>query len=228
MSNLNSAAGGAFAHLLGRNKAAAAGKKAADPEEKDTDAKRAETGDTTDPDDNEDEKKENLDEVKDEKSDPEDGTSDESAKAKKAKAKKAAGDGDEDETDDGDTTEDDDEPKMKARVRRGYLAGVAHGRKAEKARGAAIFASATAADRPDIAAHLAFGTDLGTKAAVDTLNAVGNVSDGRATRRGPGIDERMASVSHPDVGSELQPKKKSATEQFEADFEAAQRYRRGE
>lgn len=64
-----------------------------------------------------------------------------------------------DDEDDDDKKDDKDAKASAARAR-------------ERARCAAIFGTAAAAQRPDVAAHLAFGTNLPRQAAISTLKAV--------------------------------------------------------
>lgn len=94
------------------------------------------------------------------------------------KAKKAEGDDDEADA-------EEDEKKEKA-VRAN-----------ERARCAAIFACAEAGTRPDMAAHLAFQTDMSAQAAVEMLR----VSAAGAPRK-TALAERMAQEQAPNVGSE--------------------------
>jgi hypothetical protein len=70
-------------------------------------------------------------------------------------------------------------------------------RKSERARCAAIFASSAAGARPDMAAHLAFNTDMSPSAAVDMLSAI---SAGSAAQP-RGLASRMAAVNTPNVGA---------------------------
>lgn len=70
-------------------------------------------------------------------------------------------------------------------------------RKSERARCAAIFASSAAGARPDMAAHLAFNTDMSPSAAVDMLSAI---SAGSAAQP-RGLAGRMASVNTPNIGA---------------------------
>ena len=70
-------------------------------------------------------------------------------------------------------------------------------RKSERARCAAIFTSAAAGTRPDMAAHLAFNTDMSVSAAVDMLSAI---SAGSAVQP-RGLASRMAAVNIPNGGA---------------------------
>ena len=116
--------------------------------------------------------------------DKDDGEGDEKKGAKKAE-------GDDDKKDDAkseggkEEQPDDEDDKEKA------------ARKSERARCAAIFASASAGARPDMAAHLAFNTDMSASAAVDMLSAI---SAGSAVQP-RGLASRMAAVSTPNVGA---------------------------
>ena len=70
-------------------------------------------------------------------------------------------------------------------------------RKRERARCAAIFASKHAATRPDLAAHLAFETGMGRKAACAMLRTAAAGSE--PGRRG--LDGRMAAIDQPRPGA---------------------------
>jgi hypothetical protein len=72
-------------------------------------------------------------------------------------------------------------------------------RQSERARCAAIFACADAASRPDMAAHLAFHTDMTHEEATEMLRAIAAGHVGR-TRS---LAARMAEVHLPNVGSEI-------------------------
>ena len=179
-----------FAHLIGRpaaSKRAEDDKEREDPEDpkdkkdKEARAKRAEEDDKTrDEDENkkaraEDEDREDRDENKDR----------DAKKKSKARA-----------DDDGDDPEDkEDETDAKA------LAA----RQRERARCAAIFASPHAAARPDVAAHLAFGTGLSRAAALDVLAAVAAGEGPRAPRKAGGpmgaLWARMDGQTNPNVGT---------------------------
>ncbi len=193
--------GGTFAHLLGRSKAASAKAKAEDDVEETEEEKR------------ERERKEREDaKASSENDDDTDG------KSKKAKSKADREDDDIEEADDlRENEEDDDEHdpdevdernRAGKKSRRAKVADDkdedtrAAGRKAERARGSAIFASPAAALRPDMAAHLAFHTNLSTRAAVDTLAAMAAGAPQSARRAG--VAERMAGTPNPDVGQEDQ------------------------
>lgn len=161
-----------FAHLLGRPTPAAASTKAEDEDmEEDEEAKGAEDSDEED-------------------------ESDDKKDAKAKKAKKAKED-DEDETDaendDSDEDGDDDEDTDKDGAKKA-------GRKAERARCAAIFGAKSAGTRPDLAAHLAFNTDLSAKAAVALLDAAAIGHQPTKGRRS--LDERMSAVKTPNPGQD--------------------------
>ena len=107
----------------------------------------------------------------------------EEEKAKKAKKaeedKNSEGDGPDDTGEAGD-----DDRKDKA------------SRKSERARCAAIFGSKAAAARPDMAAHLAFETDM---SAEDSIKMLGAIAAGQPKPNG--LSSRMASVAVPVVGA---------------------------
>lgn len=203
------AGGNTFAHLLGRSKAAS-GKSKAEDDAGETDEERRER-----------ERKEREDAKATSEKTEEEG---EGGKTEESKASKSKADREEEDMDkaddlrkDGDEEEDDegehDPDEVDERNRAGKKSKRANasddeadtrsaGRKAERARGAAIFASPAAALRPDMAAHLAFQTNLSTRAAIDTLaaTAAGTPQGGRRN----GVADRMAATPNPDVGQEDQ------------------------
>ncbi|KER01552.1 hypothetical protein QPK14_21545 [Photorhabdus temperata subsp. temperata] len=164
-----------FAHLLGLKKSAS---EEDDDKEKSKKAKsrRAEEEDR----DEEDAEEEDDDTQADEDNDDTDAEEDDddkdtsSKKSKKAKSRRA-------EEDDADAEEDDDKKE---------------GRRAERKRCAAIFGSKHAANRPDMAAHLAFNTRMSAREAISTLAAMGSVS---APRRAS-LDERMQQAQQVRLG----------------------------
>ena len=124
---------------------------------------------------------------------------DDDEKAKKAKARRAEENDDDEENaeenDDEENADDDDEPTGKKA--KGKKAGddedeadaKARGRAIERKRCARIFGSKAAGIRPDMAAELAFGSDLSSSAAIRLLEqsaAFGAPQGGRMT-----LDERM-------------------------------------
>jgi hypothetical protein len=186
MSNPIAAASTAFAHLLGIPKAARAAEED-DKEKNDKDAAKAAAEDDAD-------KKDDKDAHADESSDgdAEDGDDDDKKKSgKKSKAKKAKAKEDEDE----DQEDDDSEKEMKG------SSAEASARRRERARCAAIFFSTAAATRPDLAAHLAFETDLPRKSAVALLNAAASGATITQPRQS-GLAARMAKTSVPAVGQD--------------------------
>ena len=114
---------------------------------------------------------------KESKAEQEDEDKDNDGMKSKSKAKS--------EDDDGDGTDEDEDKKDNARA----------AKVSERARCKAIFACESAGIRPDVAAHLAFETDMSSADAVAMLKtvAVGGKSSGLASR--------MASVKLPNVGS---------------------------
>ncbi len=146
------------------------GAKKAEDEERDEDMKR---------DDETDEEYEarKAKKAEDDKKDPEDET-------------------DKDEEDEKDELEEGEEKERKEQEK-AKAAAFAEGAAAERARCAAIFGSKPAASRPDMAAHLAFNTDLDAKAAVAALDAaaVGHNPKGS-------LANRMTGVQVPAVGTD--------------------------
>jgi hypothetical protein len=180
--NLSAIAGGSpFAHLLGRQRAAAGNSKA-DEREDDEDEKKAARA--------EDEKDDRADESEDEKKDAkaaesEDDENKDEDDAGKAKGKRAKADGDDDSDE-----EDEDDAKASAARRR------------ERARCAAIFAEPAAATRPDMAAYFAFGTTMPRSAAINALKAVVAGHSEPAPKSRGGLSDRMAKTPSPNVGTE--------------------------
>lgn len=160
-----------FAHLLGRPAANAARAEDNKPEDDDDDprARRA---------DESDEDYAKRMEEEDKKDEEAKRKAEEDEEKKKEDARRKAEDAD----DDGD--------EMKG----SSAAAAARGR--ERARCRAIFSSAAAGKRPDVAAHLAFGTDLPRSAAIALLESV---ASGEAPRRSA-LAQRMAGVDLPNPG----------------------------
>ena len=171
-------------------------------------AKKAEEDDDKKRDDETDEeyakrmedKKEEEEQAKKAEEDKEAARKAEEEKEEEEKAKKAK------------KAEEDEDEKQKA------------ARKSERARCRAIFASASAGTRPDMAAHLAFDTDMDAKAAVALLNVA---AAGGVVR--PGLGSRMATVTLPKLGVDTgAPPGASTPEGAAAAIIAAGKKRRGE
>ena len=161
-----------FAHLLGLSGATGGRPKA---EESDEDKKKRE----------EEEAAKGKGKAKaDDK--PDDQGEDESDEGYKERKKREQEEADAKAEDDDD--EMDKDPKSKA------------ARLRERARCAAIFMSPAAAARPDMAAHLAFGTNMSRKDAVASLEVA---AQGASPRTGPtgrsSLTERMDRERNPDV-----------------------------
>ncbi|EBV5082429.1 hypothetical protein DO659_03295 [Salmonella enterica subsp. enterica serovar Minnesota] len=92
------------------------------------------------------------------------------------------------EDDDGDESASEDDGSDAPAVKKG--------RRAERARCAAIFACREASFRPDMAAHLAFNTSMSAKEAVSLMKTMGT----QGGRRGPSLASRMASEQDHRVG----------------------------
>lgn len=166
-----------FAHLIGR--------KAKATEEDDEKTRKAKGRRVED--DDEEENAENDDPESEDQDDEKEGR-----KAKKAKSKKAEDD-DEDpdaEGDDEDAEDDEDNKDVKK------------GRRAERKRCARIFGSKAAAARPDMAAHLAFNTNLSSSEAISTLKAMGGVSAPQSNRRS--LDARMREEEQVRLGQDAE------------------------
>jgi hypothetical protein len=136
------------------------------------------------------------------------------AKRMEEEDKKDEGDKDEqgakkaEEGDDGAGDDEKDEAKAKGKAEDEGEEGDKEkaARKSERARCAAIFASPAAGVRPDMAAHLAFNTDMGVKAAVEMLGAIAAGGAAQPTN----LASRMAGVKTPNVGAST-PAGKQAT-----------------
>ncbi|MEX6285492.1 hypothetical protein AB6F89_03060 [Providencia hangzhouensis] len=167
-----------FAHLIGRKAKAT---------EEDDEKTRKSKGRRVE-DDDEEENAENDDPESEDQNDEKEGR-----KAKKAKSKKAEDDDDEDpdaEDDDEDAEDDEDNKDVKK------------GRRAERKRCARIFGSKAAAARPDMAAHLAFNTNLSSSEAISTLKAMGSTPAPQSNRRS--LDARMREEEQVRLGQDAQ------------------------
>lgn len=123
----------------------------------------------------------------------------------KKESRRAEEDDEEKEAEDG-TEDAEDEPEEDKKSRKAKRAKAeddkkedaeARGRRLERARAQAIFASPAAGIRPDIAAHLAFQTCLPSGEAIALLASVA-----AAAPRRNDLFERMATVKSPNVGVE--------------------------
>lgn len=120
------------------------------------------------------EKKDAAKKAEDDKKDPsagDDEPDDDEKKGKKAKKAEESGD-------------DDDKEKA--------------ARASERARCAAIFACASAGVRPDVAAHMAFSTDMSAAAAIAMLDSMAAGAPARPSN----LASRMAAVNAPNVGTD--------------------------
>jgi len=148
--------------------------------------------------------------------------------ARKAKGKRAdeddedarAGEDDEDARADDDdydeSAEEDEKDKAKGKKAKGKRAeeddedqadAKAQGRIMERKRCATIFGSKAAGLRPDLAASLAFYTDLPASVAVKQLNVAtaGQQASTIAPRRGMSLDERMSNLPQHRIGQDAAP-----------------------
>ncbi|NUB12540.1 hypothetical protein GAY28_07335 [Azospirillum brasilense] len=171
-----------FGHLLGRKPS---GKKAEEDDRKDDTESKAEDDDAD---------AEEGDETEDE-------DDKKSKKSKKAEDDSDDANAENDDSDgDGDTEEDSDKDSAKkASGKKGKT--YADGRAFERARCAKIFGCAAAADRPDVAARLAFNTDMNPDAAVEVLTVAAEAGGRQSSRRSTALSDRMASVPNPKVGA---------------------------
>ncbi|EOF5041619.1 hypothetical protein ACK1M2_003167 [Providencia rettgeri] len=79
---------------------------------------------------------------------------------------------------------------------------VKKGRRAERKRCARIFGSKAAAARPDMAAHLAFNTNLSSSEAISTLKAMGGAPAPQSNRRS--LDARMREEEQVRLGQDAE------------------------
>lgn len=186
LKNRTIAAVAPFAHLLGLAHAedddtARKGKRAKGAEEDDKDEK-----DKTDEDDNAKGKRAEGDDKDDKSAKAEDDKEkDDDTNAKKAKSKA------EDDEEDGEADEDDSDDEMRGK------GAAAAARRRERARCKAIFSCDAAGIRPDVAATLAFNTQMGRREAIAVLTSTAAGSQPRS-----GLADRMAAVNVPQAGAE--------------------------
>lgn len=172
-----------FAHLIGR--------KAKATEEDDEKTRKAKGRRVED--DDEEENAENDDPESEDQGDEKEGR-----KAKKAKSKKAEDDDEDPDAEDDENAEGDDEDAGDDEDNK----DVKKGRRAERKRCARIFGSKAAAARPDMAAHLAFNTNLSSSEAISTLKAMGGVSAPQSNRRS--LDARMREEEQVRLGQDAE------------------------
>lgn len=172
-----------FAHLIGR--------KAKATEEDDEKTRKAKGRRVED--DDEEENAENDDPESEDQDDEKEGR-----KAKKAKSKKAEDDDEDPDAEDDENAEGDDEDAEDDEDNK----DVKKGRRAERKRCARIFGSKAAAARPDMAAHLAFNTNLSSSEAISTLKAMGGVSAQQSNRRS--LDARMREEEQVRLGQDAE------------------------
>ena len=172
-----------FAHLIGRKAKAT---------EEDDEKTRKVKGRRVE-DDDEEENAENDDLESEDQDDEKEGR-----KAKKAKSKKAEDDDEDPDAEDDENAEGDDEDAEDDEDNK----DVKKGRRAERKRCARIFGSKAAAARPDMAAHLAFNTNLSSSEAISTLKAMGGVSAPQSNRRS--LDARMREEEQVRLGQDAE------------------------
>jgi hypothetical protein len=172
-----------FAHLIGRK-----AKATEEDDEKTCKAKGRRVED-----DDEEENAENDDPESEDQDDEKEGR-----KAKKVKSKKAEDDDEDPDVEDDENAEGDDEDAEDDEDNK----DVKKGRRAERKRCARIFGSKAAAARPDMAAHLAFNTNLSSSEAISTLKAMGGVSAPQSNRRS--LDARMREEEQVRLGQDAE------------------------
>ncbi|HEM6844610.1 TPA: hypothetical protein U2I45_001220 [Providencia rettgeri] len=172
-----------FAHLIGRK-----AKATEEDDEKTRKAKgrRAEDDDDEENTENDEPESEDHDDEK------------EGRKAKKAKSKKAKDDDEDPDAEDDENAEGDDEDAEDDEDNK----DVKKGRRAERKRCARIFGSKAAAARPDMAAHLAFNTNLSSSEAISTLKAMGGAPAPQSNRRS--LDARMREEEQVRLGQDAE------------------------
>ena len=111
-------------------------------------------------------------------------------KGKRARSTRRAEKDEDEEAEEKAEDSDDDEEMAQAR-REGFLAAQARGRR--------IFGTASAAMRPDMAAHFAFNEDMSSAQAIATLDMAANGSAPPAS--GSRLHRRMARVVTPNPGA---------------------------
>ena len=181
-----------FAHLLG-NTSAAKGKKIEDDEEDET-----MNHEDVPAEDKEDGKKAEK-EKEEEKASREEEKEKEEEKASKKKASKKKGvkdEGEEEREEEEEEVEAEEEEEETDEEKRAYK----RGKKAERARCAAIFGSQHASGRADLAASLAFNTGLSASAAIKVL-ASSSISPSVAPAR-KSLASRMDAAPNYAVGTE--------------------------
>lgn len=182
-----------FAHLLGSGRSKTSAARAEEEDKKDPDAKAEDEDEKKDPDgkkgedpkDPPEDDKVATDGDDDDKKDPD---------GKKSK-RRAKADDDEDEKC---AEEDDDDDDIAAAARAGRLA--------ERTRCAKIFSSQAAGVRPDVAAQLAFTTELTSAEAIGILEAA--AMTGAAPAATSRLHERMSRVRVPDLSQAPDAEKK--------------------
>lgn len=181
-----------FAHLLGMARAEDKDEKEKSRRaEKDEDEKEKGRRASEDEKEKEGAEERDEDERAEEEEEEEEGEERRGKKSKKAKkARRAEEEGDED--DDTDAEEEDDDEEMRGN------SAAARARRRERARCKAIFASAAAGSRPDVAASLAFDTNMTRQEAIKVLNAAATGAQPRRSR----LDERMNSVRVAQAGAD--------------------------
>lgn len=172
-----------FTHLIGRK-----AKATEEDDEKTRKAKgrRAEDDDDEENTENDEPESEDHDDEK------------EGRKAKKAKSKKAKDDDEDPDAEDDENAEGDDEDAEDDEDNK----DVKKGRRAERKRCARIFGSKAAAARPDMAAHLAFNTNLSSSEAISTLKAMGGAPAPQSNRRS--LDARMREEEQVRLGQDAE------------------------
>jgi hypothetical protein len=208
------AGGSTFAHLLARDGIAGA---RAEKEDDNDDKKAATKAEKEEDEDEEDDKKKAEKKDEDEDDEEEDDgekkaeTSDDEEEASTRSRSRRAKSGDEDD--------EDDKKNAKASAARAR----------ERARCAAIFATKAAGRRPDVAAHLAFGTDLPRSAVINTLKAVaaGERREEVVQGQRPDLRSRMGAQPRYEVGTEEERPQRSGAETFAARVKLADEKRRG-
>ena len=165
-----------FAHLLGLSSAKA--------QDDDQDDERKQGADESDED-----YAKRMEELDKEDNDDDDDEEDDVPAKKSKKSKKASSDDDNQEDDDDSEKAEDDDSAKAVKAARNF----------ERARCAAIFASPAAGIRPDMAAHLAFTTNMSSASAIAMLEVAAKGGSAQSDKKS--LANRMASVQTPNPGA---------------------------
>lgn len=139
-------------------------------------------------------------------------TEEDDEKTRKAKGRRVEDDDEEENAENDDPESEDQDDEKEGRKAKGAKSkkaeddednkDVKKGRRAERKRCARIFGSKAAAARPDMAAHLAFNTNLSSSEAISTLKAMGGDPAPQSNRRS--LDARMREEEQVRLGQDAE------------------------